>query len=152
MPKPFKQVALLFIVIILTSCATPLSLHLKKVNANYEIHPEDNNGHIFIYRESEHALGARGIYITANGQRVGGVNNGTYFVYDTMPGEAEITAENLLDRNSSVKRKIMVERGNKYYIRASFKTGFWDAKPYIEIVYDKEGEQAIKSLSYEVLK
>lgn len=144
-------IALSFIsFIILAGCAAPMSLSLKQ-HDSYQTPPDRSKGYIFIYREKEFMASARGIYISANGKRIGGLNNGTYFVYAADSGTVEIAAENALDNADTVKRKIIVEALRKYYIRGSFKSGFWDVMPHVEIIHESEGAQAIESLSYETL-
>lgn len=117
----------------------------------YEMPRGDALGVIYIYRERDHFGSARGIYIQGNGKRIGGVNSGTYFVFEAVPGQAVIKAENTMDPKDSVVRTISVVAGAKYYIRASLKSGLWDAQPSIEIVNPAEGEQAVLGLSYETL-
>jgi hypothetical protein len=144
-------ITLLFIsFIVLAGCAAPFSLSLKQ-HDTYQPPSDGSKGYIYIYREKEFMASGRGIYISANGKRIGGLNNGTYFVYAADLGTIEIAAENSLDKADTVKRKIMVEAMRKYYIRGSFKSGFWDIKPHVEIIHESEGAQAIESLSYETL-
>ena len=132
--------------ITIAGCATPMVVALKKGPQQYVPSGDPNKGFIYVYREREGFGCLRGIYVTANGKRVGGVNSGTYFVYEADPGDTVISVENWLAQNPS--RKIKVEAGKKYYLRGSLKFGIVDTEPHIEIVNDAEGEAAIQSLTY----
>lgn len=136
---------------LLTGCATPVHLPLSKQEGHYSSPVSEDHGEIYVYREKELFGAARGIFVLHNGQRVGGVNSGTYFVIEAPAGRAEIAAENTQNPKDSVVRTINVAPKTKYYLRASLKAGFWDAQPFIEIMNAAEGEQAVLGLSYERL-
>ena len=85
-------VALCFI---MCGCSTPMVIGLKK-NPQYVSSGNPRESIIFIYRDREYFGCARGIFVTANGKRIGGLNNGTYFVYESDPGEVVILVENWL--------------------------------------------------------
>ncbi|MDD4877275.1 MAG: DUF2846 domain-containing protein [Dehalococcoidales bacterium] len=133
----------------LCGCATPMMVGLKKGPTHYVPSGDPNKGFIYIYREAEYFGCVRGIYVTANGKRIGGLNSGSYFVYEADPGDIVISVENWLGENPS--RKIHVEAGKKYYLKGYLRFGFVDASPYIEWVHEEEGEGAIGSLTYATL-
>lgn len=142
-------VVTLFTLIVFTaSCSMPGYLPMREHADHFRPDPSSENGHIYIYREAEHGGSFRGIYILADGKRIGGVNTGTYFVYPSKPGPVEIAAENTLDSDDMIKRVITVEQGKSYYLRANMRMGFWDGKPYVEIVNELEGSQAVAHLKY----
>ena len=143
--------AVVLIVFALTACATPMNLPLTQHDTHYQPNMNSGKGFVYIYRERNFRGSARGIFILANGKRIGGLNNGTYFVYEAEPGDVVIAAENTLDINDSIKRKLSIKPHEFYFIRGSFKEGAWDAMPYIEIVTNVEGEQAVQQLSYQAL-
>lgn len=147
----FRRFAILAITTTLVACATPMSLPLTSHEDPYKTVRTPGKGLIYIYRERDFAGSARGIYVLANEKRIGGLNNGTYFVYEADPGDVVIAAENASDPEATIKRRITVAANGKYYLRGSFKMGFWDVQPHIEIVNDLEGEQAVKSLHYQTL-
>ena len=107
-------------------------------------------GYVYIYRDAEFLASARGIYIAANGKRVGALNSGTYFIYEAKPGNLVLAAENSLEK--PVTRTMTISPGKKYFIQGSFKSGFWDVIPNLTIMNNNEGEAAIQSLKYSVLK
>jgi hypothetical protein len=105
-----------------------------------------NQALVYIYRESEHVGSWRGIYITANGERVGAVNSGTYFVYVAKTGKNVFCGENKL--GDPTCRTLTIEDGKIYYIRGALKSGFWDAVPALTIMHEAEGSAATESLKY----
>lgn len=134
----------------LVGCATPMVASLDKHQSHYIPASNLNKGLICIYRESEFMGSLRGIYINADGKRIGALNSGTYFVYEADVGEIVISVENWLGKNPS--RVIKVEAGKSYYLKAGIKMGGWDAVPYINIVAKEEGEGAIQELVYATMK
>jgi len=145
-----KLIWLLLISILVSGCATPMAIGLKKSERHYVPSGDPNKGAIFVYREKEFAGCVRGIYVTANGKRIGGLNNGTYFVYESDPGNVVISVEDWLGDDPS--RTINIKPQQKYYLKGSLQFGFWDAAPHIEIVHEQEGEAAIQSLTYATLE
>ncbi len=133
-----------------TGCATPMMVGLRKGSQHFIPSYGPNKGCIYVYRENSLLGCVRGIYVTANGKRIGGLNNGTYFACEATPGDVYISVENWLGDNPS--RKIHVEAGKKYYLKGSLRFGSLDATPCIERVNNEDGEKAIESLTYATLK
>jgi len=132
----------------ISGCATSMVLGLKK--GSYVPSGDPNKGYIYIYRTSGYLGCLRGIFVTTNGKRIGGLNSGSYFVYEADPGEVIISVENWLGKNPS--RKIMVEAGKKYYVRGSIEFGIIDATPIIELIGEEQGEMEIQPLTYATFK
>jgi hypothetical protein len=145
-----KDIALIAVLVCtITGCATPMMVGLKKEPQRFSPSGDPNKGYIYVYRENNIFGCVRGIYVTANGNRIGGLNNGTYFVYEANPGDVFISVENWLGDNPS--RKIHVEAGKKYYLKGSLKFGSLDVTPYIERISSEDGERAVESLAYATL-
>ena len=64
----------------LLGCSLPFRVSLNEHDRHYSRIPNPNLGLVYIYREDEWIGSGRGMYITANGKRVGGLNTGTYVV------------------------------------------------------------------------
>lgn len=147
------RLAYLALVVVLVfsicGCATPAILGLKKGSKQYVPSGDPNKSCIYMYREGNYVGCLRGIFVTANGKRIGGLNSGSYFVYETEPGEIRISVENWLGKNPAVN--VNVEAGKKYYLRGSLRMDILDCAPYIERVYEEEGEEAVRSLTYATL-
>ena len=150
MRKTIEVLVIFVLMLTISGCATSMMLSLKKEPQHFIPSGDPNKGYIYVYRESNLLGCVRGIYVTANGKRIGGLNNGTYFVYEADPGDVFISVENWLGDNPS--RKILVEAGKKYYLKGSLTFGSMDATPYIERVNNEDGEKAIELLTYATLK
>jgi hypothetical protein len=136
---------------ILAACATPMSVPLDKQTyaaSSFAANPQ--MAQIYFYREKNFQGSMRGIYITVDGQRVGGLNSGTYFVHEVLPGAHTFSVEDWLGEDPS--RTITVNAGEQRYLKGSLQFGFWDAQPRIEIVANEEGQAAIQQLTYGILK
>lgn len=145
-----KFFLLLSVLFLLTGCATPMVASLEKHKGHYAPILNPNKALIYIYRDSSYIGSLRGLYIDGDGKRIGALNSGTYFVYETDPGERVIAVENWLGK--APYRVINVESGKRYYVKAGITMGIWDAAPFINIVVDEEGEGAISSLVYATMK
>ena len=138
----------LVLLLTLSGCATSMVLGLKK--GSYVPSGNPNKGYIYIYRTGGYFGCLRGIFVTANGKRIGGLNSGSYFVYEADPGEITISVENWLGENPSIK--IMVEAGKKYYAKGSIEFGIIDATPTIDLIGEEQGEVEIRPLTYATFK
>lgn len=135
--------------LMLVGCSAPLAVSMDEGASVLKTDKKDV-GYVYIYREAEFLASARGIYIAANGKRVGALNSGTYFIYEAKPGNLVLAAENSLEK--PVTRTLTISPGKKYFIQGSFKSGFWDVIPNLTIMNNNEGESAIQSLKYSILK
>ena len=136
------------IVMLAVGCSVPLRLPLTK--QTYVPTNDPDKALVYIYRESGFAGSARGMYVTMDGTRIGGLNTGTYFVYEASPGPHMFAVEDRLGKNPG--RALTIEPGRRYYLRADLKMGFWDAQPQLMIRHDAEGQAAIAELQYATLK
>ncbi len=138
-----------------TGCATPPNLPLNTQEGHYVSQNPKEKGTLFFYWEFGIWAIARGIYINANGRRIGGLNRGSYFCYEADPGEITISVEDWLRKDwqrEDQSETIKVEAGQRYYFRARLDFGLLDADPGIEIVDNAKGAAAIKKLKYATLK
>lgn len=142
-------IILLVFAALLSGCATSMVVPLKE-HGPYSAVKNPDKGLIFVYRESATFGLLRGMYIQANGKRIGALNSGTFFVHEADRGPVRISVEDWIQGDRS--RTIEVEPGKEYYIRGYLSMGFPDAEPRIEIVHDLEGKEAIKGLKYSTLK
>lgn len=145
-----KKIGLVLCLFLLYGCATAMVANLTKHKDHYAPSSDPNLGLIYFYRESEFAGSLRTVYIDVDGKRGGALNSGTYFVYETTPGEHVATVEDWLGEDPS--RTIRVEAGKSYYVKGGVKMGIWDTVPYINLVAREEGEGAVKSLNYATMK
>ena len=139
---PFIIVPLFFLVI---SCAAPGPLILKSHNEHYSRFSEDK-GYVYFYRETRLWQCARGLYIFADGKKIGGLNIGTYFVFEVEPGIHEFYAGDWMRKEKILK--LDIQPSKKYFIKGDFRLGIMDVVPYIEQVETNIGTQEIESLTY----
>jgi hypothetical protein len=138
------------LLIVASGCATPLAVSMDFHEQHYSETKDTDKAIVYFYREKEFMASLRGIYVTANGSRIGALNNGTYFTYEVAPGKHIFSVEDWLGDDPT--RTIDVEAGKKYYLKGSLKMGFWDAAPHLMIVHDTEGAEAVKGLKFATMK
>ena len=131
------------------ACSVPYFVSLKKFDTHYAAAPDPDKGLVYIYREKWLFGTVRGVYVQANGKRIGAVNSGTYFVYLADPGKNVFSVENQMGEERS--RSLNVEAGKTYYLRINLTTSLLDVEPYIAVIHDAEGAGAIESLTYAIL-
>lgn len=136
--------------LLLSGCAIPLTVPVETHKQHYKESTNASKGEVYIYREKGGLGILRGIYVTADGVRIGALNSGTYFVYEVSPGKHVFSVEDWLGDDPS--REIDIEAGKNYYLRGSLKFGMIDAAPHIMIVYEPEGDAAINELTYSTMK
>jgi len=78
---------------------------------------------------------------------IGGLPNGSYFVYDATPGPHTFAAST----ESTSRRTINVVPGKTYYVRGEIEMGLWVGRPRLTIVDPAEGASAIQDLNRVVL-
>lgn len=141
--------SLTLIALFLSACATPMSVSMDK-KENFKVAHNPNKAQIFFYRDKAFVGTLRGLYVTIDGERVGGLNSGTYFVSEVSPGTHTFSVEDWLGDDPS--RNLTVKAGEKRYLRGSIQMGAWDAQPKLEIMNADEGRAAIEALTYATLK
>ena len=50
--------------------------------------------------------------------------------------------------NKALNRLLKGNGWKKYYLKASLAMGFWEPSPYIALIHESEGEQAVEGLTY----
>lgn len=134
---------------LLTSCAAPLALNLAHTDPPNPSSIGKNHGLVYFYRQQESVASGWGMHIFADGQLIGGLNSGTYFVYQAEPGETTFATKNGTANN--ITRVIDVKPGTRYYIQGFFHSTFTEYTPAICTMNTFEGEMAIKKLTYATL-
>ena len=104
--------------------------------------PKAAKGLIIFYREKKFAGWGVGYNVRDGENRIGGLPNGSYFVYDATPGPHTFSAAT----ESKAERTIKVESGKTYYIRGEIEMGLVVGRPYLTIVDPQEGASAVKGL------
>ena len=104
--------------------------------------PKAGKGLVYFYREKKLAGWAMGYDLRDGATKIGGLPNGSYFVYDAAPGPHKFSAST----ESTVSRSIDVQPGKTYYIRGEVEIGLLVGRPHLTIVDPAEGASAIEGL------
>jgi hypothetical protein len=103
---------------------------------------------VVFYRE-DHVLGSPfGFNVCDQFAKIGGLKNGSYFAYQTDPGQHYFSATTEVT-NTLVMR---VEAGCTYYVRGYVRPGVVAARPVLEQVSRAEGSSAIGGLEKVTLR
>jgi hypothetical protein len=106
--------------------------------------PKPGKGLVIFYRERHFTGSAMGYNILDNGAKIGGLSNGSYFVYQATPGKHHFTAVGAATEEKVTK----IEAGKTYYIRGEVQLGMMIeiGRPHLTAVTNEEGASAIKDL------
>lgn len=126
------------VAIFLTSCA---SVEREAAPASPD-RPEPGKALVIFYRERHYIGGGVSYKVLDNGMRIGGLANGTYFVYQAKPGAHKFTAST----EATGEHVLTVEAGKTYYIRGEIRVGVLVGEPELIIADSKEAVGAIKGL------
>lgn len=110
--------------------------------------PQAGKGLVIFYRERHFVGGGVGYNIRDNGAEIGGLPNGSYFVYQASPGVHRFTAAT----EATDEKPLTVQAGKTYYIRGEVQMGILVGRPHLIIVANEEGSSAIKDLRRVKLK
>jgi hypothetical protein len=128
----------LLLVVLLTACN---SVPVGQPNP-YASAPTPNLATIYFYRTHNSLGGATGVDIKDNGIDIGTVQDGTYFVYHTSPGQHTLTATT--DTTSS--QKLNFQAGATYYVKAGVIPSQNLFHPSLSVEFDLQGQSAIQNL------
>ena len=131
--------------ILISGCATPMALSLNKQDKPFT-NFEAGKSQVFFFRDCSFAGAARGVIVLKDKERIGGLNCGTYFVYQAVPGKYNFSAEDWLRKEEILTMDIVADK--KYYIRADLSFGLLDADPYLETLSETEAKPIVNSLTY----
>ena len=127
----------------LTSCATvpkaPTALddYAKKFHAA--------PGKSLIYVARGHGLGAGILFqVVLDGEAVGVIGPGTYFVLTTAPGDRTVA---VLSAENEDQVKIRTEPGGLYFVRVWAKFGWKSARTWIKQIHAEAGMEAVRAAS-----
>ena len=145
--KSFKgaihRIAILAVSFTICACATVQ----RQAAPSSPDRPKAGKGLVFFYREKK--LEGWGVsYNIRDGEnKIGGLPNGSYFVYDATPGPHRFAAST----ESTAVRTIQVQPGKTYYVRGEVEMGLFVGRPHLTIVDPTEGASAINGLKRVVL-
>jgi Protein of unknown function (DUF2846) len=136
-PSPFT----LLLLLLLAACNT-VQVGPPNPYASAPTAPSTNLATVYFYRTHRSLGGATGVDIKDNGIDIGTVQDGTYFVYHTGPGQHAFTATT--DTTSS--QNLNLQAGATYYVKAGVTPNQNLFHPSLNVVFDLEGQSAIQNL------
>jgi hypothetical protein len=104
--------------------------------------PSSNLATVYFYRPHNSPGAAVGVDIKDNGIDVGTLQNGTYFVYHTNPGQHALTATT--DTASTQNFKLQADA--IYYMEAGVVPQQHLFQPSLNVVFDLQGQSAVQNL------
>jgi Protein of unknown function (DUF2846) len=145
--KSFKGsihwIAILAVSFIICACASVQ----RQAAPSSPDRPKPGKGLVHFYREKKLEGWGVGYNIRDGEKKIGGLPNGSYFVYDATPGPHRFSAST----ESTAERTIEVQPGKTYYVRGEVEMGLFVGRPHLTIVDPAEGASAINGLKRVVL-
>jgi Protein of unknown function (DUF2846) len=104
--------------------------------------PSPNLATVYFYRPHNSAGAAVGVDIKDNGIDIGTLQDGTYFVYHTSPGQHALTATT----DTASTQNFKLQAGAIYYMEAGVVSRQHLFHPSLSVVFDLQGQSAIQNL------
>jgi hypothetical protein len=104
--------------------------------------PSPNLATVYFYRPHSSPGAAVGVDIKDNGIDIGTLQDGTYFVYHTNPGQHALTATT----DTASTQNFKLQAGAIYYIGAAVVSRQDLFQPSLKVVFDLQGQTAIQNL------
>jgi hypothetical protein len=133
----FRPVALCLLVL-LTACSSVQTGQQSSTVSG----PSPNLATVYFYRSHNSPGAAVGVDIKDNGIDIGTVQDGTYFVYHTNPGQHALTATT----DTASTQNFKLQAGAIYYMEAVVISRQHLFQPSIRVVFDLQGQTAIQNL------
>jgi Protein of unknown function (DUF2846) len=128
----------LCVLILLTACSSVQTGHQSSAVSG----PSANLATVYFYRPHSWPGAAVGVDVKDNGIDIGTLQDGTYFVYHTNPGQHALTATT--DTVSTQNFKL--QAGAIYYMEAGVVPRQHLFQPSLRVVFDLQCQSAIQNL------
>jgi Protein of unknown function (DUF2846) len=136
LPSKFKPLLLLLLVLT-TACSS------TQTGSQYSASvPSSQLATVYFFRNHNSPGAAVGVDIKDNGIDLGTLQDGTYFVYHTVPGQHAFT----VTTDTAETKKLKLQAGATYYIKADVVSSQHLAQPSLGVVFDLQGQTAIQNL------
>lgn len=143
-----KKVLLLltcFIMLSITGCASmPKKSDYTLLETAPQIEANEQSALIYFFREKSFIGAGVSYYVNENGERIGVIRNGSYFVLNAPTGQHTYSAET----ESTVTVTINVEAGKNYYIEGGVGMGMFMGRPTLNIVTEDYAKPKLNGLDY----
>jgi hypothetical protein len=97
---------------------------------------------VYFYRANNSPGAAVGVDIKDNGIDIGTLQDGTYFVCHTNPGQHVLTATT----DTAWAQNFELEAGAIYFVRAGVVPQQYLFQPSLSVVFDLQGQSAVQNL------
>jgi len=134
----FRPVTLCLLVL-LTACST---VQTGQQSSSTVPDPSANLATVYFYRANNSPGSAVGVDIKDNGIDIGTLQDGTYFVCHTNPGQHALTATT----DTASTQNFELQPGAIYYMEAGVVPSQHILRPSLSIVFDLQGQSAIQNL------
>jgi hypothetical protein len=133
----FRPVTLCLLVLI-TGCSTvQTGQQFSPVSG-----PSASLATVYIYRPNNSPGAALGVDIKDNGIDIGTLQDGTYFVYHTNPGQHALA----VTTDTASTQNFELQAGEIYYMEAGVVSREHLFQPSLSVVFDLQGQSAIQNL------
>jgi hypothetical protein len=128
-----------YLLIVLTACSSVQTGQLSSAVSGLS---SNNLATIYFYRANNSPGSAVGVDIKDNGIDIGTLQDGTYFVCHTNPGQHALTATT----DTASTQNFELQPGAIYYMEAGVLPSQHIFQPSLSIVFDLQGQSAIQNL------
>src|SRR5260221_6985812 len=128
----------LCLLILLTACSSVQTGRQSSTVSD----PSANLATVYLYRPRNSPGAAVGVDIKDNGVDIGTLQNGTYFVYHTSPGQHALTART----DTPSTQNFELQAGASSYMEAGVGPREHLFQPSLGVMFDLQGQTAIQNL------
>jgi hypothetical protein len=133
----FRPVTLCLLVLI-TACSTVQTGQQSSTGSG----SSPSLATVYFYRPHSSPGAAVGVDIKDNGIDIGTLQDGTYFIYHTNPGQHALAATT----DTASTQNFKLQAGAIYYIQAGVVSRQHLFQPTLSVVFDLQGQTAIQNL------
>ena len=128
-----------YLLIVLTACSSVQTGQLSSAVSGLS---SNNLATIYFYRANNSPGSAVGVDIKDNGIDIGTLQDGTYFVCHTNPGQHALTATT----DTASTQNFELQAGAIYYMEAGVVPNQHLFQPSLSVVFDLQGQSALQNL------
>ncbi len=128
----------LCLLILLTACSSVQTAQQSSTVSD----PSAKLATVYLYRPHNSSGAAVGVDIKDNGIDIGTLQDGTYFVYHTNPGQHALTATT----DTASTQNFELQAAATYYLEAGVVPRQHLFQPSLSVVFDLQGQAAIQNL------
>jgi Protein of unknown function (DUF2846) len=128
----------LFLLVLITACSSVQTNQQPSAVSG----ASPNLATVYFYRTQSSPGAAVGVDIKDNGLDIGTLQDGTYFVYHSNPGQHVLSATT----DTTSTQNLKFQAGAIYYVKAGVLPHHHLFQPSLTVVFDLQGQAAIQNL------